>query len=302
MNGPTESAFSFKTLIRVDKVSLKGPGVLILTGPSSCGKGQVAHAICKLLSVDSKNHLSMGEILRQTVAIAKTNQLPHFMHETISKHFKQSLSNPDDESFVKKVNLHVPLMAKYFQVPMTLEDVTAFLWLEYCTFNGLLIPNLWTELLIEYHIDSLLKANPEETFILDGYPRTVEAAKHLIAYLQRVKLPILKVIHLSISREEMLRRAMNRGREDDEVNSLMSRFEFYVEKVHPSVDYLKEVLGSDSIALVDAHQPVYTKNEQGESVLDIKKSILRICISSLRTLGVPRMVIADLIENHEVQS
>jgi hypothetical protein len=30
MNGANEAAFTFKYLIRVDKVSLKGPGVLIL--------------------------------------------------------------------------------------------------------------------------------------------------------------------------------------------------------------------------------------------------------------------------------
>lgn len=298
----SNAAFTFKTLIRVDKVSLKGPGVLILTGPSSCGKGQVAHAICRLLSLDSKNHLSMGEILRQTVALARADQLPHFIHERLSEHFQKTLADPTDDSLLKKMTLHLPMMSKYFQMPLDLENVTAFLWLEYCTFNGLLIPDLWTELLIEYHIDFLVRSNPEETFILDGYPRTIDAARHLINYLKKIKLPVLKVLHLSISREEMLRRAMNRGREDDEINSLISRFEFYVEKVHPSVDYLKEVLGSDSIALIDAHQPVYMQNEKGETVLDIKKSILRICVSTLRALGVPRIVITDLIENYEVQS
>ncbi len=300
MNGSNDAAFTFKSLIRVDKVSLKGPGVLILTGPSSCGKGQVAHAICRLLSVSDANHLSMGEILRQTVALAQSDQLPSSIHDRLSQHFQASLTDSDDDSLLKKVTTHLPMMEKYFQRALTLADVTAFRWLEYCTFNGLLIPNLWTEVLIEFHIDSLVKANPEGTYILDGYPRTIEAARHLIDYLQRVKLPILKVLHLSISREEMLRRAMIRGREDDDLTSLISRFEFYVEKVHPSVDYLKEVLGSDSIALIDAHQPVYTKNEKGESVLDTKKSILRICISTLRALGVPRIVIADLVENYEV--
>ncbi len=295
-----ETAVRFNALVRVDKVSLKGPGVLILTGPSSCGKGQVAHAICQLLSVDSKNHLSMGEILRKSVALAKAHLLPKAIHEFLSRHFLESMSEQSEESLLKKVALHLPMLTKYFQKPINLSDVTAFHWLEYCTFNGLLIPNPWTEILIEHYIDHLIKSDPQGTFILDGYPRTVEAAKHLIDYLHRIDLPVLKVIHMSISREEMLRRAFNRGRADDEVASLMSRFEFYVEKVHPSVDFLKEVLGSDSIALVDAHQPVYSKNERGESTLDIRKSILRICVSSLRALGVPRVVIADLVENYEV--
>jgi hypothetical protein len=73
-----------------------------------------------------------------------------------------------------------------------------------------------------------------------------------------------------------------------------------VEKVHPSIDYLKEILGSDKVALVDAHQPVYETKANGEKELDVKKSILRICVSSLRALGVPRIVIADLLATYEI--
>lgn len=302
MNSPEEKSITFESFIRVDKVSLKGPGVLILTGPSSCGKGQVAHAICELLSVDSKNHLSMGEILRNTVELSRSNQLPHFIHETLTSNFKQALVQSSEDSLHKKVSAHLEAMMNFFNSPLTMDSITAFHWLEYCTFNGLLIPNEWTELLIEYHIDFLVKSTPDTTFILDGYPRTIEAARHLLAYLERIRIPILKVLHLSISREEMLRRALNRGREDDAITSILSRFEFYVEKVHPSIDYLKEVLGSDRIALIDAHQPVYIEDAHGDKVLDIKKSILKICVSSLRALGVPRIVIADLVKNYEVQS
>ena len=62
------------SLIRVEKISLRGPGVVILTGPSSCGKGEVAGALCELLSIDTARHLSMGSILRDTVENAKTDQ------------------------------------------------------------------------------------------------------------------------------------------------------------------------------------------------------------------------------------
>jgi adenylate kinase family enzyme len=181
-----------------------------------------------------------------------------------------------------------------------LDQLRGMDWLEYSTYNGLLIPNHWTEILLEHHIDQLLASNPRSTLILDGYPRTIEAAQHLIAYFKRVSLPILKVIHLSISREEMLRRATIRGREDDSVAAIYRRFEFYVEKVHPSIDYLKEILGSDKVALVDAHQPVYETKANGDKELDVKKSILRICVSSLRALGVPRIVIADLLATYEI--
>jgi len=61
------------SLVRVEKISLLGPGVVILTGPSSCGKGEVAASLCELLSIDTTRHLSMGGILRTTVEKAKTD-------------------------------------------------------------------------------------------------------------------------------------------------------------------------------------------------------------------------------------
>ena len=38
-------------LFKVERISLRGPGVMILTGPSSCGKGEVAAALRGALHV-----------------------------------------------------------------------------------------------------------------------------------------------------------------------------------------------------------------------------------------------------------
>ena len=67
------TAYLTPSLIRVEKIALNGPGVVILTGPSSCGKGEVASALCELLSIDPDRHLSMGVILRTTVERARDN-------------------------------------------------------------------------------------------------------------------------------------------------------------------------------------------------------------------------------------
>jgi len=64
----------FASKVKVEKVSLKGPGVLILTGPSSCGKGEIASALSKVMSIPPQNHLSMGEILRSTFQRAKNEK------------------------------------------------------------------------------------------------------------------------------------------------------------------------------------------------------------------------------------
>jgi hypothetical protein len=45
----------------------------------------------------------------------------------------------------------------------------------------------------------------------------------------------LNVIHLSISRDEMIRRASLKGKDDDSMESIYRRFDVYVENVHPSL-------------------------------------------------------------------
>ncbi|WP_208452800.1 hypothetical protein, partial [Burkholderia gladioli] len=50
------------------------------------------------------------------------------------------------------------------------QSVSSLEWLEYCTVHGLLVPNRWTQSLIEAHLD-LLALTTERPFIIDGYPR-----------------------------------------------------------------------------------------------------------------------------------
>jgi adenylate kinase family enzyme len=92
----------------------------------------------------------------------------------------------------------------------------------------------------------------------------------------------------------MLHRAGLRGRVDDDEQSLLKRYEFYIENVQPSVDYLKEQLGTDAIALIDAHQPHY-EGKDSERAFDLQHSIDNVVRSALRGLGVPRFVIERLL-------
>lgn len=79
--------------------------------------------------------------------------------------------------------------------------------------NGLLIPDEWTEKII----DSVLEDTPglrEDIFILDGFPRTVAAAGHLLKTMDRLEIPVIKALHLFITKEQMKARAQERGRLD----------------------------------------------------------------------------------------
>jgi len=253
------------SLVRVEKIALRGPGVVILTGPSSCGKGEVAQALCEMLSIDPERHLSMGGILR-------------------------------------KVRRYQPELQKLFNRDISADGVSQLEWLEFCTIRGLLIPNRWTQDLISAEIDTILQTKNNDgtdshglPFILDGYPRTVAAAEHLLGFLNSVNVPVLKVLHFSISKDEMRSRAGKRGRADDHEEALRSRFEFYVENVQPSVDYMKTELGGSAISLIDAHQPEFYE-EAGLRKLNLLDSIDNVVSTSLRALGVPRVIVRDLLE------
>lgn len=275
---------------------MRGRGVIILTGPSSCGKGEVAAALCRVLSIDRHAHLSMGEILRTTVARAKgdtafAGTLDERYRISNSQNIFTSIDASDD--LARKVRSHADGLSQMFGRSNMSEHTSQLEWLEYCTTHGLLVPNRWTQDFIAAHIE-LTQGLVEKPFILDGYPRTVTAAKHLLELLRRLKIPVAKVLHLSISKQEMISRATLRGRSDDDQQALLSRYNFYVENVQPSVDFLKLELGSEVVALIDAHQPVYA-DSQGAKKLNLEASINNVVSSALRSLGVPRVVIRDLL-------
>ena len=284
------------SLIKVEKISLRKRGVIILTGPSSCGKGEVANALCNVLSIKPDSHLSMGDILRNTFSQAKVNEdYAKLLKEKYELSQDYSIFNCVDtnDDLTQKVMNHIKPMEEYFQKEGMAEFTSQIEWLEYCTMNGLLVPNRWTQNFVAAHIEHCFKTN-NEAFILDGYPRTVKAAEHLLEILEAMEIPVLKVLHLSISKQEMIARAASRGRGDDDEKSLHSRFNFYVDNVQPSIDYLKTKLGGDSVALIDAHQPVFAV-ENGVETFNLRASINKVVSSVLISLGIPRVIIKDLV-------
>jgi adenylate kinase family enzyme len=300
-----------RSLVRVERIALQGPGVVILTGPSSCGKGEVANALCEIVSIDPKRHLSMGEILRSTIQRAKDDvSFASLLAEKYSLSQSENVFDCIDttEELSRKVKRHLTDLERHFgrSPSRFISDevsgapfVSQLDWLEFCTQRGLLIPNRWTQDLIAAAIERTLGDGPEAKvapFILDGYPRTVAAARHLLGFLRSIDVPVLKVLHLSISKAEMSHRAGKRGRSDDDADALRSRFEFYVENVQPSVDYLKTELGGDRIALIDAHQPAFIERD-GERHFQLERSIDNVVEASLRSLGVPGVIVRDLLES-----
>lgn len=273
--------------ITVEQVRVDGNGVILLTGPSGCGKGEIAKALCKFLSVPQERHLSMGDILRKTVTKAKKDQsFAAVLSEKydISSNISVFDSTKNSTDTIRKAeNYHGDLL-NFFKTQNNF--ISQLNWLEYCVVNGLLIPDEWTDKII----DALLEGTPElkeQIFILDGYPRTKTAGESLLKTFERLDISIIKVLHLFITKEQMRVRALNRGRIDDTEDSLERRYQFYIEKVQPCIDYLKSNLGTSKVALIDAHQPVI--KESGD--IDLEASIKEVVQSVMLSLGLPKYLL-----------
>ena len=282
--------------IKIEKISIHGPGVIILTGPSSCGKGAVGEKLRKLFSMERKMYLSMGDILRTAFHKAKIDKsYSDLLEKSYSISKNQSIFDSIDstEHLKEKVSKHLDKLNAHFNYKEDNQNISQIEWLEFCTVHGLLVPNRWTQVFMETHILNL-ESRIAKPFIIDGYPRTVQAAEHLLTFLDHIRIPIIKVIHLSISKQEMIERAKRRGRLDDDGEALNNRYNFYVNSVQPSVDFIKDRIGSSQVSIIDAHQPVYSKDQ--DKSLNLDESINNVVADVLYNLGVSKNHAFDLLK------
>jgi adenylate kinase family enzyme len=199
LNMERERIMNGNLKITVEKVRVEGSGVILLMGPSGCGKGEIAKKLCKLLSIPDERHLSMGSILRETVIRAKEDFNFKYMlaaKYNISHDISITNNEKNGPEVVEKAQSYYNDVKLFFGT--SYNFISQFDWLEFCVANGLLIPDEWTEW-TEMIIDALLENSTElhkSIFILDGYPRTVTAAERLLKSFERFNIPIIKVIHL----------------------------------------------------------------------------------------------------------
>ena len=104
--------------------------------------------------------------------------------------------------------------------------------------GNLVSDDLVTAMLIE----RIGKPDCDNGAILDGFPRTIAQAESL----EIDDLEIKNVILFEVNEEELVKRMLDRGREDDTEESIKVRFEVYKKETAPLVDYYsnKGVLNS----------------------------------------------------------
>jgi adenylate kinase len=213
-------------------------GVFLLLGASGSGKGTVAKQLLALGIV--KHHVSMGDLLRGMVERIQNDAVERGKLEL-------QLADPIPNGFSSKL--------AYF---------------EHCVQNGWLIPDSWTELIIEFELIHK-PALHTQAWILDGYPRRIEAARHLLESLGKLEIPVLAVIHLKISLAQMQTRLLARGRSDDTLKASANRFKFYHEHVLPTLEFL-----GDKVELLEVETQTLEPSNSEQVVLERVVSALKI--------------------------
>jgi adenylate kinase len=79
-----------------------------------------------------------------------------------------------------------------------------------------------------------------ESFLLDGFPRSVPQADALGEMLDELGAPLDAVISLSVPREELLDRLLGRGRGDDNLETIENRLKVYESQTAPLIAYYAE--------------------------------------------------------------
>jgi len=104
----------------------------------------------------------------------------------------------------------------------------------------------------------------EKNLIADGYPRTVPQSAVFLDMMKFFKRDHIKIIYIEVGKEESMKRNFLRGRADDTEEGLTKRYNEYINKVLPSMNYFKD----------KENYEIYTINGE-QSVEDVHKDIIK---------------------------
>ena len=94
------------------------------------------------------------------------------------------------------------------------------------------------ELVLEIVRKNLLKKN--KGWILDGYPRNISQANSLNKVLEDINQALEMVFYLDVNEEILVKRLLNRGRADDNENTIRTRLSIYKETTEPLIDFYRD--------------------------------------------------------------
>jgi adenylate kinase len=103
-----------------------------------------------------------------------------------------------------------------------------------------------------------------KNLIADGYPRTVPQSEVFFNMMKFFKRDEVKIVYIEVGKEESMKRNLLRGRADDTEEGLNKRFDEYMNKVIPAMNFFKD----------KENYKIYTINGE-QSVDDVHKDIIK---------------------------
>ena len=103
--------------------------------------------------------------------------------------------------------------------------------------------------------DHLKEIGYDQTFLLDGFPRTVSQARWLVEHADEIGKHIRLVLFLTVSEEVAAERLSERGRKDDSEAARIKRNQ-EAQKVQPTLEYLKSQ--GIEVVEIDANSDIET--------------------------------------------
>ncbi len=117
--------------------------------------------------------------------------------------------------------------------------------------HGQLVPD---ELIVGMVSQRLMRPDCRKGCLLDGFPRTLRQAATLDEFLERQAMSLDGVIELAVPREELVRRMLNRKREDDDPEIFSRRIESFERQTAPLLDYYgrqRKLVSIDGLGTAD---------------------------------------------------
>ena len=82
--------------------------------------------------------------------------------------------------------------------------------------------------------------NIKKGWLLDGFPRNVNQANSLKKLLERINQPLEAVISIKVADDYLVKRLLERGREDDNEEVIANRLKIYTERTSPLIDLYRK--------------------------------------------------------------
>ena len=126
--------------------------------------------------------------------------------------------------------------------------------------EGNLVPDQVVIDMVDYKIKSDGKVNG---YIFDGFPRTVAQAEALDKLMNGKGAPISCMIALEVSKDELVKRLMNRGKtsgraDDQDESKIQNRITVYENETLPVANYYKKQNKFNSIYGIGSVEEIFT--------------------------------------------